>query len=111
MTKYDVPNYFVNFAYYAGWMSTGNDKIGLDYDFLDSEEHFYEKYKEAVKDICRFYNEYDRLKYTDEQLRVLDKKIAEIKTPFKVAYYEGFNILFAYYEMLYPLFLVVLFFL
>lgn len=108
MTKYGVSNYIVNFAYYARWMSNGNDKIGLDYDFLDSEEHFYEKYKEAVKDACLFHNEYDRLKFTDEQLRVLDKKIAEIKMPFKVAYYEGFSILFAYCEMLYPFFLVVL---
>ena len=48
MTKYIVSNYVINYAYYGPYMSNGNEKVGLDYSFLDSEENFYRKYKEAV---------------------------------------------------------------
>ena len=108
MSKYCVPNYCVNFAYYSFWMTNGNDKMSLDYDFLDSEEHFYEKFKEAVRDYCLFYNQYERLKYTDAQLKVLDKKIAGIKTPFKAAYYEGLGLLLSFHDQSYLLFLIAL---
>ena len=56
MMKYDVPNYFINFAYYGPYMSNGNEKVGLDYDFLESEERFYTTYKEAVKERYRFFS-------------------------------------------------------
>lgn len=50
MMKYEAPNYFINFAYYGPYMTNGNDKVGLDYDFLESEESFYKAYKEATKE-------------------------------------------------------------
>lgn len=92
MTKYMYPNYFVNYAYYSYYMSNGNDKIGIDYDFLDSEERFYEKYREAVREQLLYENKYaGLLKFTKQQLEVLDKKIAEISTPVRVAYCQGIS--------------------
>ena len=63
-------------------MSKGNYKMGLDYNFLDSEEAFYQKYREAVKEQLMYENQYAGLmKFTDSQIEVLDRKIAGIDTP------------------------------
>lgn len=88
MTKYDVPNYFINFAYFGPYMSNGNEKVGLDYDFLESEESFYTAYKEAVKEELA-----EEGLYSDEQLLVLNKKADNIRTPFTTGYAQGlFNL-------------------
>lgn len=109
MTKYMYPNYFVNYAYYSYYMSNGNDKIGIDYDFLDSEERFYKKYREAVRDQLLYENKYEGLlKFTKQQLEVLDKKIAEISTPVKVAYCQGISNFMNWFNLEYPVFYVVL---
>lgn len=109
MTKYMYPNYFVNYAYYSYYMSNGNDKIGIDYDFLDSEERFYKKYREAVREQLLYENKYGGLlKFTKPQLEVLDKKIAEISTPVKVAYCQGISNFMNWFNLEYPVFYVVL---
>lgn len=109
MTKYMYPNYFVNYAYYSYYMSNGNDKIGIDYDFLDSEERFYKKYREAVREQLLYENKYGGLlKFTKQQLEVLDKKIAEISTPVKVAYCQGISNFMNWFNLEYPVFYVVL---
>lgn len=88
MTKYDVPNYFINFAYFGPYMSNGNEKVGLDYDFLESEESFYTAYKEAIKELLA-----DDGLYSDEQLLVLNKKADNLKTPCITGYAQGlFNL-------------------
>ncbi len=69
MTKYMVPNYFVNYVYFGAYMSNGNNKIGLDYDFLESEETFYQTYRETVKEHLLL------VSYTEEQVQILEKKI------------------------------------
>lgn len=84
MTKYDVPNYFINFAYYGPYMSNGNEKVGLDYDFLESEEGFYTKYKDAVKELLA-----EEGLYSDEQLLVLNKKADNVRTPVTTGYNQG----------------------
>jgi len=89
MTKYDVPNYCINYAYFGPYMSNGNEKVGLDYDFLESEERFYTKYKEAVKEELAEDAEYLYLGYSDEQLLVLNKKADKVKTPFTTGYNQG----------------------
>lgn len=109
MTKYMYPNYFVNYAYYSYYMSNGNDKIGIDYDFLDSEERFYKKYREAVREQLLYENKYaGLLKFTKPQLEVLDQKIAEISTPVKVAYCQGISNFMNWFNLEYPVFYVVL---
>lgn len=109
MTKYMYPNYFVNYAYYSYYMSNGNDKIGIDYDFLDSEERFYKKYREAVREQLLYENKYaGLLKFTKQHLEVLDKKIAEISTPVKVAYCQGISNFMNWFDLEYPVFYVVL---
>lgn len=109
MTKYMYPNYFVNYAYYSYYMSNGNDKIGIDYDFLDSEERFYKKYREAVREQLLYENKYaGLLKFTKPQLEVLDKKIAEISTPVRVAYCQGISNFMNWFSLEYPVFYVVL---
>ena len=84
MTKYMVPNYFVNYVYFGAYMSNGNNKIGLDYDFLESEETFYRTYRETVKEHLLLLDS-----YTQEQVHVLEQKISQLKTPFRTGYYQG----------------------
>ncbi len=109
MTKYMVANYLINYAYYGPYMSNGNDKIGLDYDFLDSEESFYKKYKEAVKEELVSRNEWNGLfPYSEKQISVLEKKIENVKTPFRVEYNQGLCNLRSWYVMDYYIFFVVL---
>lgn len=87
LMKYMVPNYFINFAYYGPYMTNGNDKVGLDYDFLESEESFYTAYKEAAKEFMA--DDAKWMKYSDEQMRVINKKVDNLKTPFITGYLQG----------------------
>ncbi len=109
MTKYMYPNYFINYAYFSYYMSNGNNKMGLDYDFLKSEESFYQKYREAVKEQLMYENQYAGLvKFTDAQIEVLDQKIAGIDTPVRVAYCQGISNFMNWFDLEYPIFFVVL---
>lgn len=109
MTKYMVPNYTINYAYYGPYMSNGNEKIGLDYEFLESEESFYRKYKEAMREELLSVNEWNGLfPYSEKQINVLEKKIDNVKTPFRVEYYQGLANLYSWYNMEYFVFYVVL---
>ncbi len=109
MTKYIVTNYVINYAYYGAYMSNGNDKIGLDYKFLDSEDSFYQKYKEAVKEHKLYVNELNGLfPYSAEQVSVLENKIEKIKTPFRVEYRTGLASINSYHKMEYPVFFILL---
>lgn len=111
MTKYILTNYLINYAYYSVYMSNGNDKIGLDYDFLSSEDSFYQKYKEAVMEQLLCVNEWNGLvPYTEEQIKVLEKKVENIRTPFKVAYHTGISNFNSYFKMEYSVFFVLLVF-
>lgn len=107
MTKYMVPNYFINYVYFGAYMSNGNNKVGLDYDFLESEERFYAAYKETVKEHLADENMYTDM-YTDEQLLVLNRKADNLKTPFLTGYYQGLANLRAWYIMDYSLVFTVL---
>lgn len=109
MTKYMYSNYFINYAYYAQYMSNGNDKIGLDYAFLDSQEAFYQKYQEAVKEQIMYEDQYAGLmKFTEAQAEVLEQKISELETPFRVSYYQGISNFMNWYNLEYPIFFIVL---
>lgn len=109
MTKYMYPNYFINYAYYSYYMSNGNNKMGLDYDFLDSQEAFYRKYREAVKEQLMYENQYAGLvKFTESQIKVLDQKIAGINTPVRIAYCQGISNFMNWYDLEYPVFFIVI---
>lgn len=109
MTKYMYPNYFINYAYFSYYMSNGNDKVGLDYDFLDSEEEFYKKYREAVREQIMYENQYAGLTmFTESQIEVLDQKITEIDTPVRIAYCQGISNFLNWYDLEYPVFYIVL---
>lgn len=109
MTKYMYPNYFINYAYYSYYMSNGNDKIRLDHDFLDSEEAFYQKYREAVKEQLMYENQYAGLvRFTEAQIEVLEQKIAEIHTPVRIAYCQGISNFMNWYDLEYFVFFIVL---
>ncbi len=108
MTKYDVPNYCINYAYFGPYMSNGNEKVGLDYDFLESEEMFYTKYKEAVKEELAEDATYLYLGYSDEQLSALNKKADDVRTPFTTGYAQGLFNLRAWFIMDYSLVFFVL---
>lgn len=108
MMKYEVPNYCINYAYFGPYMSNGNEKVGLDYDFLESEETFYTAYKEAMKEELAEDAEYLYLGYSDEQLSVLNKKVDNVRTPFTTGYAQGLFNLRAWFIMDYSLVFFVL---
>lgn len=109
MTKYIVSNYVINYAYYGPYMSNGNEKVGLDYDFLDSEENFYDKYEEAVEEQLLYVNEENGLfPYSAKQISILEQKIQKIKTPFRIAYHTGWANVFGYFGMEYPVFFIII---
>lgn len=103
MTKFMVPNYFINYAYYGAYMSNGNDKIGLEYGFLDSEDEFYKTYKETVKEHLAEVNP-----YTEEQMNILGKKVDKLNIPYQTGYYQGLANLRAWFVLDYRLIFVVL---
>ncbi len=109
MTKYIIPNYVINYAYYSLYMSNGNDKIGLDYEFLNSEESFYQKFKDAVMEQCLYMNKENGVfQYSAAQTQALQDKINHLKTPFKVAYHTGLAELNNYFGMEYSVFFIIL---
>lgn len=109
MTKYMYPNYFINYAYYSYYMSNGNDKVGLEYDFLDSEEEFYAKYREAVREQIMYENQYAGLsRFTAAQIEVLEQKVEEINTPVRIAYCQGISNFMNWYHLEYPVFFLVI---
>jgi len=109
MTKYIVSNYVINYAYYGPYMSNGNEKAGLDYAFLDSEESFYRKYREAVLEQLLYVNRENGLfSYSEEQLSVLEQRVQNIRTPFRIAYHMGWANVFGYFGMEYPVFFILL---
>lgn len=103
MTKFMVPNYFINYAYYGAYMTNGNDKVGLEYDFLDSEDKFYKTYKETVKEHLE-----EIYFYSEEQMSVLQEKIDNLKIPYQTGYYQGLANLRAWFVLDYGLVFVVL---
>ena len=105
MTKYDDTNYLVNYAYYGPYMSNGNEKMGLDYDFLKSEKSFYKKYKEALYDDQTFAG-YQKMNPKREV--ALKKKINQLKTPFRIGYRQGLANVSSYFQNLYPCFILAL---
>lgn len=109
MTKYMLSNYPINYAYFGIDMTNGNEKIGLDYDFLNSEESFYRKFKEAVSESIELNNEWNGLfKYSDEQMDILNQKIEKVKTPFRVEYKQGLANIFNWFNLEYFVFYIVL---
>ena len=108
MMKYMWPNYFINYAYFGPYMSNGNEKVGLDYDFLKSEESFYQAYKEAVKEEVTEDALYIDPGCTEEQLAVLCKKADNIKTPLATGYNQGLCNLMTWFRWDYSLVFFVL---
>lgn len=108
MMKYGVPNYCINYAYFGPYMSNGNEKVGLDYDFLKSEKSFYTSYKEAMKEELAQDAEYMYSGYSKEQLSVLNKKADSVKTPFLTGYCQGLCNLRSWFIMDYSLVFFVL---
>lgn len=111
MTKYMFPNYCINYAYYGPYMTNGNDKIGLEYEFLSSEDSFYRRYKDAVMEDKLTANKYGGLfPYSERQTLALKEKIEAIKTPFSVQYYQGIANMLTWYAIQFPYFLVAVIF-
>ena len=100
--KYQSINYIINYAAFGSEMN--NFTIDLDFDFLKSEEAFYEKYKETLKDENKESND----NMTEKQLNIINKKIENIKIPFNVGYNEGLSIFVQIYGNEYWLVLIVL---
>ena len=109
MTKYIIPNYVINYAYYSLYMSNGNDMIGLDYEFLNSEESFYQKFKDAIIEQQLYVNKENGVfQYSEAQIEALQNKVEHLKTPFKVAYHTGLANLNSYFGMEYSVFFIIL---
>lgn len=85
MMKYRFVNYFINAINYgANMMPFYGD---LDFDFLNSEEEFYNKYKNYLEQTIKENNEYKGIKkYTDKQIEEIKRKINKLEFPLKVGY-------------------------
>ncbi len=110
MTKFQFPNYFINYAYYGPYMSNGNDKINLDYDFLESADSFYRKFKAAQKEELMYtMNLWPGIASNAEMREAfIDRKIESQQMPFEVSYHAGINNFRQYLLMQYPYFLIVI---
>ena len=109
MTKYIITNYVINYAYFNLYMTNGNENMRLDYDFLNSEESFYRKFKDAIMEQQLYVNKENGVfQYSEAQVEALQNKVDHLKTPFKVAYHTGLSNLNNYYGMEYPVFFIVL---
>lgn len=107
--KYIFPNFFINFANYGEVMN--QDRIDLNFSFLNSEEELYGQYKTTVKRMLKERNERNGLfKYTDAQLDKINKKIDKIETPFKVEYEMGLERFIYMYGSKYWLVLIIIVF-
>lgn len=89
LTRFDVSNHLINYANYG--KEKFNIYMGLDFDFLKSEKYFYNQYKKTVKDQILYDSQKLWFKYSDKNIEKINEKVDNIKTPFKVDYYEGIN--------------------
>lgn len=92
--RFNIASYLLNFP--ADLERTSNFSMQFDYDYLKSEQAFYDQYKKGVKEVIRNQqklaknrNEFAWFLYTDEQLEKIDNKVDSLKTPFKVSYFLG----------------------
>lgn len=107
LTKYVFPNYFINQIDYGNKFNDG--KIDINSDIVKSEELFYKKYKEEVKNKIKESNESIGLfKYTENQLKLIEEKIENINIPAKVGYVFGLIWFFAFYNNSYIIMLMII---
>lgn len=94
MMRFNSASYLLNFP--TDLENTSNFSMRFDFDYLKSEEAFYEQYKKGVKKVIqnrqkliKDRNEIMWFQYTNEQLEKIDNKVDSLKTPFKASYYLG----------------------
>jgi hypothetical protein len=108
MIKYQFPNYLINFAAYSERMNS--NFLDLDFGFVRSENEFYKQYKNSVSNLIKMNNQRSWFRYTDSQMSIIRARANNIKTPFKVGYYEGLSRVITTYGEHYWLILIVLVF-
>lgn len=105
MMKYRFVNYFINAIHYgANMMPFYSD---LDFDFLDTEEEFYEYYKKSLLNKRKEFN--GLFKYTDKQLKVIEQKIDKLE-PLKFGYNKGLTNFIESFSAYFTLLLIVIVF-
>lgn len=108
MIKYQFPNYLINFAAYSERMNS--NLLDLDFEFLNSEDAFYTQYKNAVSNQIKINNKKNWFRYTDSQMSIINEKVSDLDTTFRVGYYEGLSRVISAYAEHYWLILIVLVF-
>lgn len=98
MTKFFNPNYAVNFAHFSYNLSSGYESIGLNYDFLKSEESFYKHFKNAT---LEYQKSTLHQKLTPEREKILEKKVQDMKMPLYVGYKQGWDNIGMHFGTLY----------
>ncbi|MGL4656480.1 MAG: ABC transporter permease subunit [Sarcina sp.] len=105
MMKYRFVNYLINAIHYGdNMMSFYGD---LDFDFLDSEEAFYDYYKKSLLNNRKEFN--SLFKYTDEELKVIERKIEKLEL-LKVGYNKGLTNFIETFSAHFTLLLIVIVF-
>ncbi|WP_288479449.1 hypothetical protein [uncultured Clostridium sp.] len=109
MMKYRFVNYFINAINYgANMMHFYSD---LDFDFLNSEEEFYNKYKNYLEQTIKENNEYKGIQiYTHKQIEEIKEKINKLEFPLNVGYNKGLTNFIETYSSYFTIFLIVIVF-
>lgn len=87
--KYQFSNYIINFANYG--LNFTNFKTELDFDFLISEDEFYNQYKQTLSEVIKVHNQNNWFKYNDKHMDSINNKIENLDTPFNVGYHLGIH--------------------
>lgn len=106
LTKFEKPNYLVNYAANGPYMSEGVDSLGLDFDFLPSQKKFYEKYRAAVmEDMLQ--SPVLKLNMNTARYNALKKKVHQLRKPFYIAYCKGIENIVYWFQKEYWIFLLL----
>lgn len=106
LTKFENPNFLVNYAANGPYMAEGIDSMGLDFDFLPSKKAFYDKYRASMlEDMLQSLTLKSKMNAT--RYDALKKKTNQLKKPFQIAYCKGIENIMFWFQKEYWIFLLL----
>lgn len=85
MMKYIKTNYLLNFPRLGINSGNGNENMDLCYDYLETADTFYAKYKETLYEALLTGRKWSGFReFTEKEKQILRKRIEQMKTPFQI---------------------------